>query len=276
MSRHYSMIALLSFHQIPCRSGECRARTELFFPILPFVLSTGDSNGQGVHPLWRRRGEEGCHPATGPGCDAGQPATKTGNRRGIEGGQQNEFTMRTAVTLSQALATVYECLRVFASDYECQRTTTSVNEQLRVSTSDYECQQATTSVNERLRVSTSDYECQQAATSVNKRLRVSTSGCECQQATTSVNKRLRVSTSDYECQRAAASVYEWLRVFASVYKSFLELNFNRWTGGDRAAVSVRGAGHLCAAVEKAGLVWLASERWQVCSRHSVKPGVVDV
>ena len=228
MSRHYSMIALLSFHQIPCRSGDGRARPELLLPILPLILSTGDSNGQGVHPLWRRRGEEGCNSVRGRGVRGDNLATKTGNRRGIEGDQQNAFTMRTAVTLSQALASVYECLRVFASDYECQRAVTSVNERLRVSTSDYECQRATTSVNERLRVSTS--------------------GCEC--------PRLRVS-SDYECLRV---VNERLRVFASVYKSFLELNFNRWTDGDRAADSVRGAGHLCAAVEKAGLVWLASER----------------
>ena len=224
------MIALLSFHQIPCRSGDGRARPELLLPILPLVLSTGDSNGQGVHPLWRRRGEEGCNSVRGRGVRGGNLAAKTGNRRGIEGGQQNEFTMRTAVTLSQAFASVYECLRVFASDYKCQRAVTSVNERLPVSTSDYECQRAVTSV------------------------------CE----------RLRVSTSDYECLRATTSVYERLRTFASVYKSFLELNFNRWTDGDRAADSVRGAGRLCAAVEKAGLVWLASERWQVCSRHSDK------
>ena len=111
----------------------------------------------------------------GTGCEGGNLATKTGNRRGIEGGQQNAFTMRTAVTLSQAFASVYECLRVFASDYECQRAVTSD------STSDYECQRATTSVNERLRVSTSDYECQRATTSVYEcceRLRVSTSGYE--------------------------------------------------------------------------------------------------
>ena len=254
MSRHYSMIALLSFHQIPCRSGDGRARPELLLPILPLVLSTRNSTVQGVHPLWRRRGEEGCNSARGRGVRGGNLATKTGNRSGIEGGQQNAFTMRTAVTLSQAFASVYECLRVFASDYKCQRAVTSVNERLRVSTSGYECQRA---VNERLRVSTSGYECQRATTSVNERLR----------ATTSVNERLRVSTSEF---------YERLRTFASVYKSFLELNFNRWTDGDRAADSVRGAGHLCAAVEKAGLVWLASERWQVCSRHSVKPGVVDV
>ena len=208
------MIALLSFHQIPCRRGDGRARPELLLPILPLILSTGDSNVQGVHPLWRRRGEEGCNSVRGRGVRGGNLATKTGNRRGIEGDQQNAFTMRTAVTLSQPFASVYERLRVFASDYECQR------------------------------------------------------------AVTSVNERLRVSTSDYECQRAC--VYEWLRVFASVYKSFLELNFNRWTDADRAADSVRGAGRLCAAVEKAGLVWLASERCEVCSRHSVKPGVVDV
>lgn len=65
-------------------------------------------------------------------------------------------------------------------------------------------------------------------------------------------------------------------MFASVYKRFLELNFNRWTDDDRAADSVSGAGHLCAGVEKAGLVRLATERCEVCSRHSVKPGVVDV
>ena len=245
MSRHYSMIALLSFHQIPCRRGDGRARPELFFPILPFVLSTGDSTVQGVHPLWRRRGEEGCNSARGRGVKGGNLATKTGNRRGIEGDQQNAFTMRTAVTLSQA----------FASVYERQRATTSVYERLRVSTSGYECQN-------RLRF----------VTSVNERLRVSMN----HRATTSVNERLRVFASDYECLQATTSVYERLRAFASVYKSFLELNFNRWTDGDRAADSVRGAGHLCAAVEKAGLVWLASERWQVCSRHSVKPGVVDV
>ena len=103
----------------------------------------------------------------GTGCEGGNLATKTGNRRGIEGDQQNAFTMRTAVTLSQAFASVYECLRVFASDYECQRATTSVNERLRVSTSDYECQRAITCVcervsNERLRVSTSGYECLRA------------------------------------------------------------------------------------------------------------------
>ena len=69
-----------------------------------------------------------------------------------------------------------------------------------------------------------------------------------------------------ELVRAFVSVCERLRAFRRVYESlressqkFLIVSINSWTVGVRVADGVRGAGHECAAEEKAELVSRAIE-----------------
>ena len=66
-----------------------------------------------------------------------------------------------------------------------------------------------------------------------------------------------------ELVRAFVSVCERLRAFRRVYESlrkkFLIVSINSWTVDVRVADGVRGAGHECAAEEKAELVSRAIE-----------------